>query len=165
MIRGVCIEYIYPCLGCHIHRCQALVTIYIIEWKEKSSHSSLNISLERTYRPPPPSPLAMSSVMSPTPYQSSYLVNKRVSAYGNQLTVDGNQKLCIFHVLQVEMEPKWPSRTQVAESVKLSRLEWSKQRMQEWEQELKKKPVHKWKLRLMKIFWVSSARKMSLVSQ
>ncbi|KAL5488188.1 IQG1 [Sanghuangporus weigelae] len=123
---------------------------------------------ERVYRPPPPAPSAFAnspSVMSPTPYRSSYMANKKAGLYGDGLTVgrklgrhlpriasgdaydepepEPERQLPPEPILQSEppRTPDKPSPESRSEkspgmSSQLSRLERREKRLREWRLEM-----------------------------
>ncbi|OCB84496.1 hypothetical protein A7U60_g8482 [Sanghuangporus baumii] len=123
---------------------------------------------ERAYRPPPPAPSTFAnspSVMSPTPYRSSYMANKKAGLYGDGLTVgrklgrhlpriasgdaydepepEPERQLLPESILQSEpaRTPDKPSPASLSEkssgmSSQLSRLERREKRLREWRLEM-----------------------------
>ncbi|EJD01008.1 uncharacterized protein FOMMEDRAFT_21471 [Fomitiporia mediterranea MF3/22] len=123
------------------------------------------------YRPPPPSPSSFantSSVMSPTPYRSSYMSNKKAGMYGDSLSVGRRLGRHLPRIASgdaydepepgpqtqpsVQLEKQLPATPEKPLPVmtpakspepnaQLSRLERREKRLREWQLEMDSKPI------------------------
>lgn len=128
-------------------------------------------SITQTYRPPPISPSSFansSSAMSPTPYRSSYMANKKAGIYGDKLSVGRRLGRHLPRIAsgdaydEPEPEPDSQVNPLMEQNLlptpkkdltgtvlekspdlnsRLSRLERREKRLRDWQLEMESKPV------------------------
>jgi len=97
-----------------------------------NASSSLEMLSDRTLPAAPPSP--PSSVMSPSPYRSSYMSNKKSSTYGSNLNARRKLGRHLPRIASGDGDGDWD--TEKKEHEKLGRLEKRERQTRDWDSDL-----------------------------